>query len=136
MKFLRLDFEAFTCHLCNIYEPVNDTFGVFAKGGIWEKHCYEEVEFKGDNHRLPGSSVPSTDVCKRVPFRHRESLPGCPGVFAEVADISQISSKYLSSSSCVFLKGPWSSSGLYLHSQELRGDTVLLSPDGKNQCGP
>lgn len=46
-KVLRLDFEAFTCHLRNIYEPVNDTFGIFAKGGIWEKHCYEEAELKG-----------------------------------------------------------------------------------------
>lgn len=71
-------------------------------------------KFKGDVHRLPGSSVPSTDVCKRLPFRHRESLPGCAGVCAEVADISQISSKYLSGSSFVFLKGPWSSSVLYL----------------------
>lgn len=40
MKFLQLHFEAFTCHLRSIYEPVNDTFGIFAKGGIWEMQCY------------------------------------------------------------------------------------------------
>lgn len=40
MKVLQLHFEAFTCHLQSVYGPVKGTFGIFAKGGIWEMQCY------------------------------------------------------------------------------------------------